>query len=97
MFDILKHMPRVKFVNLSFNNLTEQLVNADNRNPFPYLKNLVLNATNINWNSVQELLQLLPRFVSFTLRTRALKYVNSIFGMSGSLCTYLLCVKYAQF
>jgi len=65
VFDILKHMPRVKFVNLSFNTLTEQLVNVDNRNPFPYLKNLVLNATHINWNSVRELLQLLPRFVSF--------------------------------
>ncbi|XP_069682915.1 tubulin-specific chaperone cofactor E-like protein isoform X2 [Periplaneta americana] len=60
VFDILKHMPRVKFVNLSFNNLTEELVNLDNRNPFPYLKNLVLNATHINWKSVRDLLQLLP-------------------------------------
>jgi hypothetical protein len=65
VFDILKHMPRVKFVNLSFNNLTEQLVNVDNWTPFPYLKNLVLNATNIDWNSVRELLHLLPRFVAF--------------------------------
>lgn len=58
-------MPRVKFVNLSFNSLTEQLVNVDNRNPFLYLKNLVLNATCINWKSIRELLQLLPRFVLF--------------------------------
>ncbi|PSN36399.1 Tubulin-specific chaperone cofactor E-like protein [Blattella germanica] len=60
VFDILKHMPRVKFVNLSFNNLAEELVTVDNRNPFPYLKNLVLNSTNINWKSVQDLLLLLP-------------------------------------
>ncbi|KAJ9601305.1 hypothetical protein L9F63_000527 [Diploptera punctata] len=60
VFDILKHMPRVKFVNLSFNILTEEICNVDNRNPFPYLKNLVLNGTHINWKSVQELLKLLP-------------------------------------
>lgn len=58
-------MPRVKFVNLSYNNLTEELVNLDNRDHFLYLKNLVLNATRINWQSVRDLLQLLPRFASF--------------------------------
>jgi len=73
VFDILKHMPRVKFVNLSFNNLTEELVNVDNRNPFPYLKNLVLNATRINWKSVRDLLRLLPRFVSFLHNNLSLK------------------------
>ena len=67
VFDILKHMPRVKFVNLSFNNLAEEICYVDNRNPFPYLKDLVLNGTNINWKSVQELLQLLPRYVVLSI------------------------------
>jgi hypothetical protein len=65
VFDILKHMPRVKFVNLSFNVITEGPVTLGERNPFPYLKNLVLNATHIDWKSVRYLLRLLPWFVSF--------------------------------
>jgi hypothetical protein len=64
VFDILKHMPRVKFVNLSFNILKEEPLSLGDRNPFPYLKNLVLNATHIDWKSVRYLLRLLPWFVS---------------------------------
>jgi len=56
---ILRHMPQLKFANLSFNLLSDSLQDklCDN---FPLLTNLVLNNTQIDWPSVRHLLNILP-------------------------------------
>lgn len=59
---ILRIMPRLQFVNLSFNSLsqalTDELLLSD---CFPRLKNLILNGTYIDWPSVRKLLTYLPK------------------------------------
>jgi hypothetical protein len=58
-------MPRVKFLNLSFNNLTTQLDAGQWR--LACLRNLILNGTKIDWKSVRRLLKMLPRSVTAEL------------------------------
>ncbi|CAG9762939.1 unnamed protein product [Ceutorhynchus assimilis] len=59
VFGILEHMPRLKFVNLSFNSLSKPIdVSLDKR--WTELRNLVLNSTHVNWDSVQKILKHLP-------------------------------------
>lgn len=54
-------MPRLKFVNLSFNILSTPLTDSIDRSiKWQQLKNLVLNSTYINWESVSEILDHLP-------------------------------------
>ncbi|XP_060531301.1 tubulin-specific chaperone cofactor E-like protein [Cylas formicarius] len=61
VFGILQQMPRLKFVNLSFNVLSKPLeVNLDKSTKWKELKSLVLNSTFVNWDSVQEILDHLP-------------------------------------
>lgn len=62
VFGILQQMPRLKFVNLSFNVLSTPIsqVDLDRSVKWQQLKNLVLNSTYINWESVQEILDFLP-------------------------------------
>lgn len=59
VFGILEHMPRLKFVNLSFNSLSKPIeMSLDKR--WDELRNLVLNSTYVNWESVQKILKHLP-------------------------------------
>lgn len=59
VFGILEHMPRLKFVNLSFNVLSKPIeVSLDKR--WEELRNLVLNSTYVNWESVKKILEHLP-------------------------------------
>ncbi|XP_046383123.1 tubulin-specific chaperone cofactor E-like protein [Ischnura elegans] len=60
VFGILKHMPRIKFVNLSFNNLSDDIGSFIENNCFLHLKDLVLNGTRVDWTSVRKLLRMLP-------------------------------------
>lgn len=60
VFGILKHMPRIKFVNLSFNNLSDDIGCFIENNSFLHLKDLVLNGTRVDWTSVRKLLRMLP-------------------------------------
>nr|CAD7200169.1 unnamed protein product [Timema douglasi] len=60
VFGILNHMPKLKFVNLSFNNLQSAIANINTQTIFPYLRNLVLNNTQVDWKAVRTLLRLLP-------------------------------------
>ncbi|XP_049825291.1 tubulin-specific chaperone cofactor E-like protein isoform X2 [Aethina tumida] len=62
VFDILRQMPNLRFVNLSFNVLSHPLpeVEVDRSFKWQHLKSLVLNSTRINWESVKEILDLLP-------------------------------------
>ncbi|CAH0560824.1 unnamed protein product [Brassicogethes aeneus] len=62
VFDILRQMPNLKFVNLSFNILSTPLptIEMDRSFKWQHLKSLVLNSTHINWDSVKEILDLLP-------------------------------------
>lgn len=55
-------MPRLKFVNLSFNILSTSLreVPIDRSIKWKELRNLVLNSTYIGWESVQDILDHLP-------------------------------------
>lgn len=61
VFGILEQMPRLKFVNLSFNVLSKPLeVSLDKGKKWEELRSLVLNSTYVNWDSVQEILDHLP-------------------------------------
>ena len=58
---ILKQMPRLRFLNLSFNELSTPLDNSINAMfKWQHLQNLVLNSTLINWQSVRKLLIWFP-------------------------------------
>lgn len=62
VFGILEQMPKLKFVNLSFNVLSTPLreVEVDKGMKWQELRNLVLNSTYIGWDSVQDILDHLP-------------------------------------
>lgn len=55
-------MPKLKFVNLSFNQLSMPLkqTDVDVNIRWDYLRNLVLNSTQIDWKSVQQILDYSP-------------------------------------
>ncbi|GLV37374.1 mulet [Carabus blaptoides fortunei] len=58
---ILKQMPRLRFVNLSFNKLCTPLEKTlAPEHKWNQLGNLVLNSTNVGWESVRKLLTALP-------------------------------------
>lgn len=59
VFNILSHMPRIEFVNLSLNCLQTPILSPP-PNRIDNLRSLVLNNTKLNWYSVEELLKLLP-------------------------------------
>ncbi|XP_034109342.1 tubulin-specific chaperone cofactor E-like protein [Drosophila albomicans] len=59
VFNILKHMPRIEFLNLSKNQLMSP-ASALQAAPTINLKNLVLNGTYLDWMCVDALLQNLP-------------------------------------
>lgn len=55
-------MPKLKFANLSFNDLSEDILcNEYQPDHFPSLKSIVLNATHITWRNVTRILKLLPK------------------------------------
>ncbi|EDW71960.1 uncharacterized protein Dwil_GK10690 [Drosophila willistoni] len=58
VFNILKHMPKIEFLNLSKNRLMSSLM--ENPAPTVNLKNLVLNGTYLDWMCIDDLLQNLP-------------------------------------
>ncbi|XP_022912585.2 tubulin-specific chaperone cofactor E-like protein [Onthophagus taurus] len=62
VFGILQQMPRLKFINLSFNQLSRPLKQAevDVRIRWEFLRNLVLNSTQIDWESVRHILDYSP-------------------------------------
>lgn len=59
---ILQQMPKLKFVNLSFNELSLPLQDNDFERSFKWehLRNLVLNSTMVNWESVRKILDFSP-------------------------------------
>ncbi|CAG9804600.1 unnamed protein product [Chironomus riparius] len=59
VFNILSHMPRIEFVNLSLNRL-QMPIRSPPKMRIDNLRSLVLNNTRLNWFSVEELLKLLP-------------------------------------
>ncbi|XP_050542311.1 tubulin-specific chaperone cofactor E-like protein [Daktulosphaira vitifoliae] len=64
IFKILNIMPKLKFANLSFNNLSADINNTlprgIMRDTYPCLKSVVLNSTNITWSSFKHILKKLP-------------------------------------
>lgn len=71
-------MPRLKFVNLSFNELSTPLKNVevDKNVRWQQLRNLVLNSTYINWESVQQILDHLPGLEELHLSMNEYNEVN---------------------
>lgn len=59
VFNILSHMPRIEFVNLSLNRLQTPILSPPSCT-ISNLRSLVLNNTKLNWFSVEELLKMLP-------------------------------------
>lgn len=62
VFTILSHMPRVEFVNLSLNRLCGPVEppNVLGKTGMGHIKNLVLNNTRLDWDSVETVIKLLP-------------------------------------
>lgn len=74
VFGILQHMPKIKFVNLSFNCLAEVLdVKHGN---YDLLRNLVLNGTRVSWSTVQGLVRLLRNLEELHLSLNEYKTVD---------------------
>lgn len=71
-------MPRLKFVNLSFNVLSTPLreVEVDKSMKWQELRNLVLNSTYIGWDSVQDMLDHLPCLEELHLSLNGYKDVS---------------------
>lgn len=71
-------MPRLKFVNLSFNVLSTPLreVEVNKSIKWQELKNLVLNSTYIGWDSVQDILDHLPGLQELHLSLNGYKDVT---------------------
>lgn len=81
-------MPRLKFVNLSFNHLSTPLkdVEVDRNLRWKQLKNLVLNSTYINWESVQQILEHLPGLEELHLSLNDYNKVNLVDEKSTCQC-----------
>lgn len=75
---ILKQMPRLKFVNLSFNRLSSPLTQCELDQNFKWqqLRNLVLNSTNVDWKSVQQMLDCLPKLEELHLSLNEYEHVD---------------------
>lgn len=74
VFGILQHMPKIKFVNLSFNSLAEVL--EIKHGSYDHLKNLVLNGTRVSWSTVQGLIRLLRNLEELHLSLNEYKTVD---------------------
>lgn len=74
VFGILRHMPKIKFVNLSFNSLPEALEVKDGK--YDALRNLVLNGTRVSWFTVQGLVRLLRNLEELHLSLNEYKTVD---------------------
>lgn len=74
VFGILQHMPKIKFVNLSFNCLAEVL--EVKHGSYELLKNLVLNGTRVSWSTVQGLVRLLRNLEELHLSLNEYKTVE---------------------
>lgn len=77
---ILRLMPKVKFANLSFNNLSEELsddlCDKETQSPFPLLRNLVLISTHVSWCTVKKLLTLFPNLEELHLSLNDFSFVE---------------------
>lgn len=71
-------MPRLKFVNLSFNQLSMPLkqTEVDINIRWEYLRNLVLNSTQIDWESVQQILDYSPTLEELHLSLNEYDHVS---------------------
>lgn len=78
VLSILKQMPRLKFVNLSFNQLSSPLtqLEIDQNLKWQHLRNLVLNSTKVDWKSVQQMLDCLPKLEELHLSLNEYDHVN---------------------
>ncbi|GJQ78831.1 hypothetical protein Trydic_g2673 [Trypoxylus dichotomus] len=78
VFGILQQMPRLKFVNLSFNQLSMPLkqTDVDINIRWEHLRNLVLNSTQIDWDSVQRILDYSPTLEELHLSLNEYNYVS---------------------
>ncbi|XP_076167148.1 tubulin folding cofactor E like protein mlt isoform X2 [Ptiloglossa arizonensis] len=74
VFEILHHMPKIKFLNLSFNCLAEVL--EIRHGSYDHLKNLVLNGTRVSWSTVQGLVRLLRNLEELHLSLNEYKTVD---------------------
>ncbi|KAJ8949476.1 hypothetical protein NQ318_005943 [Aromia moschata] len=84
-----EHMPRLKFVNLSFNVLSTPLreVEVDRSMRWQQLQNLVLNSTYICWESVQDILDHLPGLEELHLSLNDYNNVYLYDEKSNCTCT----------
>lgn len=75
---ILEQMPKLKFINLSFNQLSEPLQTTEVGRTFQCsnLINLVLNSTQIDWESVQHILDYSPMLEELHLSLNEYKEVK---------------------
>ena len=87
VFGILQYMPKIKFLNLSFNNLESALEVTPGH--YDYLKNLVLNGTRVSWPTVQLLNKLLKNLEELHLSRNEYKSVDIDYQNPESKHLYL--------
>lgn len=76
MFGILKQMPLLTFVNLSFNQLCQPMKELELRCKWQRLRNLVLNSTKIPWTCTQRILDHLPSLEELHLSLNEYDHIN---------------------
>lgn len=77
VFAILEQMPRVRFLNLSFNRLTAQIQAAQALQPrWDSLSHLILNSTYVGWPSVHAVVKALPALEELHLSLNEYSYVD---------------------
>ena len=62
VWTILEEIPKLEFLNLTRNPLP-QLTTCEDVTTYPMLKKLVLNFTGLDWNTITNLLTILPKLV----------------------------------
>lgn len=78
VFCILKQMPQLKFVNLSFNQLSSPLKETKILEDVQWrnLRNLVMNSTQVPWENIQQILNHLPCLEELHLSLNEYNHVN---------------------
>lgn len=76
VFKILKHIPCLKFLNLTKNNLIDKTLDCVVMETYPNLQDLVLNDTAVSWGTVAKVLPCFPSLTELHLSLNDFKHVE---------------------
>lgn len=93
VFQIVMHMPRIEFLNLSKNHLSGTLSKSCVP-PISNLRGIVLNGTYLNWESIETLLKNLPVLEELHLSLNSYKEILIDSTNPDSICENCHCKAY---